>query len=94
MQETTAPQRQSEHAVTITNRSQLTLSGIEEVGSYDAGGILMTSALGELVIRGEGLRIKSFDRVSGKLLIEGKFSALQYAERREKSDTLFGRLFG
>ncbi|MEA4912244.1 MAG: YabP/YqfC family sporulation protein [Oscillospiraceae bacterium] len=92
MQETTG--KPAEHAVTITDRAQVALCGIEEVGSYDAGGILMKSSLGELVIRGEGLRIKSFDRVSGKLLIEGKVSALQYAEQREKGEGLFARLFG
>ena len=80
--------------MTVVNREQMTLCGIEEVGSYDAAGILVKSALGELVIRGEGLRIKSFDRASGKLLVEGKFSALQYAETREKSEGLWGRLFG
>lgn len=83
----------SEHTAAIDNRREAVLTGIGEVSAYDSSAVIASSPLGQLVVRGELLKIKSFDRTSGRLVVEGKIESLQYAEPRDERP-LLKRMFG
>lgn len=80
------------HAITIEDRKSVRISGISEVSSYDASGVVLESDWGRLVIQGAELHISSFDQTSGNLFLEGRIEALQYFERRSKTESFFSRL--
>ena len=41
--------------ITLENREHLSISGVEEVESFDESTILMSTSLGELMVRGQDL---------------------------------------
>lgn len=80
------------HAVQIDGRAKLTATGIAEVTSYDSDTIVAASDAGEVIIQGKKLHIISFDRVSGKLILEGTVDAVQYVDVKPKNQSFFSRL--
>jgi len=72
------------HHLTLENREMLTVSGVEEVESFDENTIIMDTARGALVVRGEGLHIEKLSLDGGDLRVEGSIDSLTYEEGREK----------
>lgn len=75
MPETVQP---AEHSVILQNRTELSLTGITDVTSFDDETILLSASLGEMVIKGKGLRIVEYDTDTGRLKAEGTFFSLGY----------------
>ena len=78
--------------IIMEDRKKLTLTGIKDVIAFDDETITLASSLGRIVIKGEALRIVSFDNKSGDLSAEGKFSAIVYTAE-ERSEGFFSKLF-
>ncbi|MBQ3135641.1 MAG: sporulation protein YabP [Oscillospiraceae bacterium] len=68
------------HRLTLDNRQQLTVSGVEEVESFDEGGIIMVTGQGTLVVRGSGLHIEQLSLDGGQLRVEGQVESLTYED--------------
>lgn len=73
-------------------RSQLEVTGISSVDSFDANAFALTTADGPLFIRGSGLHMKHLDLQSGVVVIEGTVTSLEYAPPNNKKRHLTGRL--
>ena len=57
----------------------------------------MDTSCGILLIRGEGLHVKSLVLEKGEARVEGKVESLQYQEEKgfvKKGESVFSRLFG
>jgi sporulation protein YabP len=80
------------HRLTLDRRSRLTVSGVEEVASFDETSIRMTTRAGVLLVRGDGLHIEKLSLDGGDLLVEGAVDALIYEEVQEPV-SLLSRLF-
>ena len=82
------------HHIILEERERLTVSGVEEVESFDESAIYLTTAQGGLEIQGEGLHIEKLSLDGGDLKVEGRVNALIYdTDGRERGGWL-GRLFG
>lgn len=81
------------HKITLLQRERLEITGVEEVESFDEGTIIMSTNLGALVVRGEGLHIETLSLDGGALKVEGRVESLTYEEEREAHGGLLGRLF-
>ena len=79
--------------VILEHRRQLSISGVEEVDSFDEGFIRMRTALGDLLVRGEGLHVDLLSVETGDALITGRIDELSYEETAEHR-SLWERLFG
>ena len=64
------------HHIILEEREQLSISGVEEVESFDENTILLTTAQGALEIQGEGLHIEKLSLDGGDLRVEGRVHAL------------------
>ena len=84
---------QRSHTLSMENRDKLSLTGVEDVSGFDESLVVLTTSMGELTVRGEGLHIERIDLDSGQLEVRGKVQELIYDERAPKS-TLWSRLFG
>lgn len=83
------------HHMILEEREQLSVSGVEEVESFDENTILLTTAQGALEIQGEGLHIEKLSLDGGDLRVEGRVNALLYeTEPGHRSGGLFRRLLG
>jgi len=80
------------HHLTLEDREKLTVSGVEEVESFDENTIVMDTAQGALVVRGQGLHIEKLSLDGGDLRVEGMVESLTYEENRERGG-FFSRLW-
>ena len=82
------------HHILLEGREQLTVSGVEEVESFDENTIVMLTVKGTLVVRGEDLHIEKLSLDGGDLQVEGTVTALIYDGERESRGGLLSRLLG
>lgn len=75
------------HSITINNRRSSELTGIDDVISFDDNSISVHSALGNLIIDGEDLKIEGFSGEKGTLFISGKIIGVYYLETHDKKHT-------
>ncbi len=86
-------ERTAEHQVVLTERNGLTISGVEEVESFDESTITLHTTQGILVVRGQGLHIEKLSLDGGDLKVEGTVDALTYEDTLEPGGGFFARLF-
>ena len=80
------------HSLCLTERKRLTVSGVEEVESFDEAEIVMRTVGGGLVIGGAELSVSRLDLEAGEVDVEGTVDSLRYEEGTARSG-LWGRLF-
>lgn len=82
----------SQNIVTLENRSGLTVTGVNDVDSFDENSIVAYTDYGQLTIQGSSLNIKRLSVESGELDVEGSISSLIYTENRPR-EGFFKKLF-
>lgn len=80
------------HKLTLNERSQLTMTGVTEVVSFDDTAVVLRTALGTLEVHGQELKLKTLSVEGGQVAVDGHISALLYEEPRA-SGSFWGRLF-
>ena len=81
------------HHLILEDRERLSVSGVEEVESFDENAIVMHTNRGTLVIRGENLHIEKLSLDGGDLKVEGDVDSLTYEDSGRDKGGLFSRLF-
>ena len=86
-------EQQPNHAMTLEQRKNLTMTGVNEVVSFDDAAVVLRTELGTLTVQGLGLRLKTLSTDGGQVAVSGEVSALTYEEPREPGGWM-RRLFG
>ncbi len=86
--------KKAPHALSLVSREKLSVSGVEDVSSFDESCISLKTTQGELVLRGGGLHIDKLSIQGGELSVTGKIDSMSYEESGEERRTLLSRLFG
>ena len=81
------------HNCILEDRKILSVSGVNDVGSFDEQTIVADTDYGELTIRGEKLHITKLSLEIGELCIEGKINSLLYTDVIEKGGSFLSRVF-
>ena len=83
------------HEIKITDRSVISLSGINKISSFDDQEFLMESNMGVILLKGEGLEIVKLDTHDGNVKIKGKLISFAYIEniKKNKEESLLAKLF-
>lgn len=84
------------HAISITERKSIIISGVKKIESFDNEEFLMETTLGFLVIKGEELEIIKLDTYQGNISIKGKIDSLGYFEgnmKKKRDDSVLTKLF-
>lgn len=82
------------HHIILEEREQLSVSGVEEVESFDEGTIVMYTSKGTLIVRGGGLHIEKLSLDGGDLRVEGDIDSLTYEDGgKERGGGFLSRLF-
>ena len=83
-----------QHNVIMEGRERLTVTGVEDVDSFDEDAVAVATVRGRLVIRGEGLRLEKLSLDTGEIIACGRVDSMEYAgEDALESGGLFSRLF-
>ena len=87
---------QTAHRLELDGRESLTVSGVEDVERFDETGIVMTTAVGTLVVTGEDLHIGKLSLDGGELHVDGAIHTLLYEDRmpRDSRGGFLRRIFG
>ncbi len=80
------------HHVILEGREELSVSGVEEVESFDEETIVMVTVKGTLVVRGEDLHIEKLSLDGGDLRVEGLVESLTYEDEGQARGGFFARL--
>ena len=80
------------HKITLNERSQLTVTGVTEVISFDESAVALNTPLGSLTVHGQQLQLKTLSVEGGQVVVEGNICAMIYQEPRQSAGWL-GRLF-
>jgi len=81
------------HKVTLDQRSNLIMTGVTEVISFDDMAVILRTELGTLMVQGQQLQLKTLSVEGGQLAVEGKISSLSYEEPRQRGG-FWSRLLG
>ena len=81
------------HNLTIEDRKKLTVSGVNDIDSYDEQTVVAQTELGEMCIHGTGLKIARMSTDMGELLVEGDIVSVVYSDTQKKQGGFFGRVF-
>lgn len=72
--------KEAVHNLILESRKKLTLSGIEDVDSFDEESIVLLTDTGTLSIGGDGLHINKLSVETGEVSIEGHVDSLIYSD--------------
>lgn len=84
------------HKLIVHNRKSASISGVNDVLSFDLAEILLETEQGMLLIKGADLHVKKLTLEKGEVDIEGKIDSFTYSEIVEKESgggSWIGRLF-
>ena len=87
------PNRTLPHELRLDNRSKLSVSGVSEVESFDETTVVLHTARGVLIIRGENRHLQTLSIDGGQVAVSGTIDSLSY-EEPQKTGGFFRRLFG
>ncbi|MBE6992607.1 MAG: sporulation protein [Ruminococcaceae bacterium] len=79
--------------IILEDRTRLSVTGVEDVDSFDETVVVMYTSGGTLVIRGNDLRLEKLSLDIGELSLTGNIDSMQY-EHSAGGGSFFSRLFG
>ena len=79
----------------LENRGKLSISGVNDVLSFDDQVVMVETELGLLTVKGENIRINKLSIDTSEVIIEGEISYLAYSDKElEKTKgSLISKIF-
>ena len=80
----------------LENREKLTVTGVEDVLSFDDQIVIINTQLGLLTIKGDDLRINKLNLDSSEVVIEGEIFNLGYSDNdigKKNGTSILGKIF-
>lgn len=86
----------AEQNVIIEGRRRISVSGVDEVDSFDERDMVLQTSMGVLSIKGADLHINKFNVETGELVIDGDVDEVVYRDGGEfgKKSSFFAKMFG
>ena len=88
--------RNARHTVIMEKREQISITGVDDVLSFDEEGIICETDMGILVIRGMNLHVNKLSLENGELFIDGEIDSLEYSDTAggmKGKGSLWGKIF-
>lgn len=79
----------------LENREKLSVSGVNDVLSFDDQVVMVDTELGLLTVKGENLRINKLSLDTSEVIVEGNISSLSYSQNKQEktSGTILSKIF-
>ncbi len=88
---------QQSHKLILNGRRTLQLTGVNDVLSFDANEVLLETAQGTLMVRGDELHVNNLSLEKGEVDVDGRIDSLAYSDTQKFNKSAGGmmkRLFG
>lgn len=81
--------------IVLENRKKLSISGVNDVLSFDDQVVIVDTELGLLTVKGENIKITKLSLDTAEVIIEGEISNLSYSQNNQEKNagTLLGKIF-
>ena len=79
--------------LTLDDRKNLLLSGVEEIESFSDSEIILTTNFGKLTIKGQNLHINSLNTDTGDFSSTGNVVSLVYSKNSKSKTKFIERIF-
>lgn len=82
--------------IILENRNKLSISGVNDVLSFDDQIVILETDLGMLTVKGDDLRINKLSIDTSEVVVEGNIYNLSYSEKQAHKSTggsLLGKIF-
>ena len=76
------------HRLMLNECSDLSVTGVTEVVSFDDSAVILHTDLGTLAVLGSQLQLKTLNPEGGQVVVKGKITALQYEQPRPAGNWL------
>ena len=70
--------------IVLENRGKLSVSGVNDVLSFDDQVVMVDTELGLLTVKGENIRINKLSLDTSEVIIEGEISSLSYSQNKQE----------
>ena len=80
----------------LENRNKLSISGVNDVLSFDDQVVIVETELGLLTVKGENIRVNKLSIDTSEVILEGEISYLAYSNKdteKNKNTSLLGKIF-
>ena len=81
------------HIIHIENRQFISITGVNDVESFNENEVILSTEFGELHVDGNGLHITKLSLDEGQVIIEGEIIAFDYGNPPDENSSLISRLF-
>ena len=68
----------------LENRKKLSVSGVNDVLSFDDQVVMIDTELGLLTVKGENIRINKLSLDTAEVIVEGEISSLSYSQNKQE----------
>ena len=80
--------------IILEGRRKISISGVEDVESFDEATVNLITELGVLLIKGNDIKIEKLNLDTGEISAIGDFYLFEYiSDEKEKGGGLFSRIF-
>lgn len=82
------------HKITMIRREKMTVTGVEDVDSFDDDSVVIYTVEGVMTVKGSDFRINRLNVEDGELEIEGEINSIEYSDTHRKEKIgLLSRIF-
>ena len=84
------------HNIIMENRKKISVSGVEDVDSFDEETVVIFTNMGLLTIKGTDLHINKLNIEAGDVAIEGEIDSFEYSDaegKRSGGQGFFSKMF-
>lgn len=79
--------------IVIEDRTNIAISGVEQVDSFNENTIILSTIKGGISIKGEGLNVSKLNLDEGNVKITGVINSLTYISKEGAPKNLMGKIF-
>ena len=72
------------HNIIMENRHKISVSGVSDVESFNEEEVVLHTAMGGLVVKGQGLHINKLSIEIGEVSLEGDIDGIDYIETKKR----------
>jgi sporulation protein YabP len=79
--------------IIVEDRNKMTVTGVEQVESFNDNTIILSTIKGGMTIKGEGLNISRLNLEDGSVKIDGAINGVSYTGKEATSKNFIGKIF-
>lgn len=82
-----------EHSISLKGRSNLVISGVDHIYSFNDKKVELLTSAGKLTVEGEGLDMNKLNLEESIITVEGTVNSISYAKAKKPEEKFLKKVF-